>query len=114
VKVPDALRLAYGAALLARPQLLAGNSAGVGAARLRLVVRILGLRHLAQGALQALVPTRPVRLAGAAADAAHAATDAGYGALSGRWAPAAVDGTVAVVLGAANVALAWMPDTPAR
>jgi hypothetical protein len=109
VRSADGIRIGYGLILLARPGLLAGSPTATGAPPMKVVVRILGARHVLQGAVSAIRPTSGVRRAGAALDALHAATDLLYGAATSRWAPAATDAAIAFLLGSANVMLARVP-----
>lgn len=76
------LRLAFGALLLLAPAPVLSALCGqaLDAFSLR-VCRLLGLRQLAQGALTHSHPTRRAQLAGAAVDAAHAASMAVLGDL---------------------------------
>lgn len=78
-------RAAWGATLLARPTLvlpLFGEpaEAGVGAD----VLRVLGVRHVAQAALTAAAPTTTVITLGAVADLLHAASAVGFARLDRR------------------------------
>ena len=70
-----AVRACYGAALLCAPGPALGLATGQAQSpRARLVVRILGARHLAQAVLTLWRPRRAVYLAGAGIDACHAAS----------------------------------------
>jgi hypothetical protein len=70
-----AVRACYGAALLCAPGPALGLATGQAQSpRARSVVRILGVRHLAQAALTLWRPRRAVYLAGAGIDACHAAS----------------------------------------
>ena len=73
--LPPAVRACYGAALLCAPgtalRLCNRHPAG---RRARIVVRVLGFRHLAQAMLTLIRPSPEVFAAGAAVDACHAAS----------------------------------------
>lgn len=88
-------RLAYGRWLCVDPRGLVG---GVPAdRRLRIVVRILGLRHFLQAVAVTVWPAALVRRLGAGMDGLHAASDAGFAVADRRCLrPAVIDGTIAV------------------
>ena len=68
-------RAAYGAALLCAPGAMVRMAAGQPATpRVRRVVRVLGVRHLAQASVCGLVPTRFLIRAGTATDGLHSAS----------------------------------------
>jgi hypothetical protein len=68
-------RAAYGAALLCAPGPIVRMITGVPATpRVRSVVRVLGVRHLAQAAVCGLVPARGLIRAGTATDGLHSAS----------------------------------------
>jgi hypothetical protein len=70
-----AARACYGAVLLCAPGLALGLCTGQASSpRARAVVRILGVRHLAQAVLTLWRPRPVVLLAGAGIDACHAAS----------------------------------------
>jgi hypothetical protein len=70
-----AARACYGAALLCAPGLALGLCTGQASSpRARAVVRILGVRHLAQAVLTLWRPRPAALLAGAGIDACHAAS----------------------------------------
>ena len=100
-RIRVALRLGVGLAdLLATPAV--ARTCGVDASHQGpavAVIRVLGARHLAQAALEALVPDRRVRLAGIGVDLAHAASMVALAAWSpaGRR-PALTSATVATSL----------------
>jgi hypothetical protein len=99
-------RAAIGAARLVFPVLsLPGiNTVGLGTEGRR-VVRVLGVRQVAQAALTGRSPTRAVLWLGAEADVAHAASMVGLAICSRRYRRAALgDATVAGALAAAG---AW-------
>jgi hypothetical protein len=71
------------------------------------VAGILGTRHVVQALLTADQPTSAVLVLGAEADAAHAATMAALGAVSGRWRLYALaDALIAASLASAGLACA--------
>ena len=68
-------RAAYGAALLCVPGPIVSMVTGEPATpRVRSVVRVLGVRHLAQAAICGLVPARGLIRAGTATDGLHSAS----------------------------------------
>lgn len=70
-----AARACYGAALLCAPGLALGLCTGrAPSQRARVVVRVLGARHLAQAVLTLWRPSPAVLLGGAGVDACHAAS----------------------------------------
>ena len=71
VAVPGAL---WGAAMLLRPGGVTRSVCGGGAEPAAWIVRVLGARLVAQNVVTFVRPTREVVLAGAAADALHAAS----------------------------------------
>ncbi len=96
-------RLGYGSWLLANPQRLAGTAPA--SRGFRTVVRVLGLRHIAQAVALTLWPTTTARRIGTAADALHAATDAGCALVDRRRRhAAAIDGAVALAFVIAAIA----------
>ena len=106
VRVLSPARAAIGAARLVFPVLsLPGiNTVGLGAGGRR-VVRVLGVRQVAQAALTGRAPTRAVLWLGAEVDAAHAVSMVGLAICSRRYRRAALgDATVAGALAAAG---AW-------
>ncbi len=106
VRVLSPARAAVGAARLALPVLSmpAINAARLGAGGRR-VVRVLGVRQVAQAGLTGRTPTRAVLWLGAEVDAAHAASMVGLAVCSRRYRAAALgDAAVAGTLAAAG---AW-------
>src|SRR5947209_18128410 len=80
-----ATRAAYGIALLAAPRrALGGPRLGADEPGAVVFARLLGTRQLAEAALLARHPARRLLLAGAAVDAAHAASMLALCALSPR------------------------------
>jgi hypothetical protein len=69
-----ALRFAFGAALIAAPGRVLDACGTVDDPRARVVTRILGLRHIAEGCVLVAWDTPRVALGGAAVDGIHAAT----------------------------------------
>ena len=106
VRVLSPARAAIGAARLVFPvlSLPAINAARLGAGGRR-VVRVLGVRQVAQAGLTGRTPTRAVLWLGAEVDAAHAASMVGLAVCSRRYRRAALgDAAVAGTLAAAG---AW-------
>jgi hypothetical protein len=100
----DAVRLAYGAALLLAPQqaarLLSGRRLD---GRAELTARVLGLRHLAQAVVLACDDRAEVRRLGATVDRVHAGSMLVLAAwVPGRERVALTDAVVEVLLGAAS------------
>lgn len=95
-----AVRIVYGAVLLARPEaLLLPVARGSVDARARAFARVLGVRQLAEAVLLGERPRAGWRLAGACVDALHALTMAAVAALDpGRRRPAAANAAVAGLL----------------
>jgi hypothetical protein len=75
------LRLGFGLALLAAPDRVLTACGGEDDRRARIVVRILGARHLIEAAVLVRYETAPVAFAGAAVDGIHAATALAFGAV---------------------------------
>ena len=92
MRTRDVARLGYGAALLLAPDLTTGALAGRRLdRRARLVVRVLGARHVTQAlVLRTHEPGTTPRRLGRAADLLHAATMALLAALAPGWERAAL------------------------
>lgn len=73
-RVAAGWHLGVGAALTAWPAAVTRAVCGSADLPSTAVIRLLGVRSLAQGAVLAAVPSRPVLRAGAAVDALHAAS----------------------------------------
>ena len=95
------LRLLWATALLASPQRVIVLAGGNDTPPSRLVARILGIRHLVQGAVEVALWPKGRRI-GSVIDAAHAASAAAFACRVARWRRAA--GTDAAV--AASFAMA--------
>lgn len=91
-------RLAWGGLLVGAPGLVLGTVTGVPPDRSRKwVLRVLGTRHVLQGTLDLVRPTRTTLRAGAAVDLLHAITCAGAVGFLPEWRRIALlDGTGAV------------------
>ncbi|MFB9237794.1 hypothetical protein ACFFWC_19905 [Plantactinospora siamensis] len=74
VRAGAVARMIWGAGMLAAPTTVLGALGGRRSDLAVAVLRVLGARHLAQGAVTAWRPTGPVLAAGAAADALHGAS----------------------------------------
>ena len=100
-------RLAWGGLLAGEPGIVLGTLTGAAPARAQTrVLRVLGTRHLLQGALDLARPTPFVLRCGAAVDLLHAATCAGAVVFLPAWRRVALlDGTGAV--GFAACGLLW-------
>jgi hypothetical protein len=104
--VPLALRFSWGTALLVSPgtvlRLFGGVDVGTTPRR---VMRVLGARHIAQGAAEWAFGGR-AREIGTVVDLLHAATDVGFSVVSPRWRRAALSDTAVtagfLVLGLTN------------
>lgn len=100
------VRVGWGAFLVAAPGVVLRSAGGTDEAASRWVVRVLGLRHLIEAAVEA-PHGRDVRRVGAAVDAIHAATALAFGLLDRRWRrPALADAMVAAGFAAVGC-LAW-------
>lgn len=108
----SAVRAGYGALLLLAPDPMIRLCSGHGSdRRTRVVVRLPGVRHLAQAVLTAGSPGTAVLALGVQADPAHAASMVGLAACD-RARAALVDAMGAGSFAAAGPALAWrMPST---
>jgi hypothetical protein len=106
--VLDVTRGLYGAALLVRPTALCRVlHVDVPSTELRLVMRVLGARHLAQAIVVPIVDSDVTRALGAVADVLHGATDLLYARWRrGRRTGAEFDAVVAASFAVANAALA--------
>ncbi len=103
-------RLTYGTVLMLAPGVLGHGGGDSRDRRFRVVVRILGLRHLLQACIEVRWPTRSVRRAGTAADALHAATDIGCAVIDGpRRRAAMCDAGVALTFAAVG---SWASREP--
>lgn len=91
-------RLAWGGLLVGAPGLVLGTvTGGPPAPSQKLVLRVLGTRHLLQGTLDLVRPTRTTLRAGAGVDLLHAATCAGAVGFWPEWRRIALlDGTGAI------------------
>jgi hypothetical protein len=100
MKVSDAIRLGYGAALLLRPRGVARTLTGAELDRRAVITaRALGVRHLVQGAAMVVGGGHEQRRAGRAVDLLHAASMSALAAWSpGRTRVALTDGVVATAL----------------
>jgi hypothetical protein len=97
------VRLAWGSLLVARPTAAAELFGGEAVPRARVVLRILGARHLVQGASE-LWPHPGRHDLDPAIDGIHALTAAGLAILDHRWRrPAATDAAVATGFFAAGM-----------
>ena len=83
------VNLAEGSELLTRPQAVARRVAGPGAEPASWIVRLLGARHIGQGALLLAFPRRKVLAAAAVIDLVHAASMVLLAAVEPRFGPAA-------------------------
>ena len=99
VNVVTAARLGWAAVLLVAPGRVL-SAAGLPADRLTVTVaRVLGARHLAQGAVTAFAPTPAITALGTAVDALHTASCLAAAAVSPRWRRAALlDAAVEAVI----------------
>ncbi|GAB1692909.1 hypothetical protein KRM28CT15_47120 [Krasilnikovia sp. M28-CT-15] len=97
IRASCAARAAWGAFLLDAPSMVlqaVGHHAG---RRAVLVVRVLGVRHIAQSALTAVVPNPAVVRAGAVADSLHAVSAVAVALVSENWRRTALaDAAVAI------------------
>lgn len=102
-RVTTAVRVSWGAMLLCAPEVIL---AGLGHRPQRsavVILRVLGVRHLAQAAITMAMPTSAVIRAGAAADALHGASAAICAVAAPRWRrAAAADTAVALALSVAD------------
>ncbi len=109
-------RIAWGGLLAGAPGLvlrtLTGRTPVPSQAR---VLRVLGTRHLLQGAADLARPAPGLLRAGAAVDLLHAATCAGAAGFAPAWRRVAlVDGTGAVAFAAGGLARARSPRVRSR
>lgn len=89
------IRIVWGLLLLFVPGALVRAMGGTNEVASRRVMRVLGGRHLLEGAVEALHGRR-VRRAGAFVDAIHAGTALTFGAVDRRWRrPALIDAMAA-------------------
>jgi hypothetical protein len=93
----EVLRGIWGATAFAAPGLVLSRTGGDPADRAsRLVIRILGARHVTQAVLSGVDPTGPVIALGVWVDVAHATTSVGLAVTDRRYTkPAAVDAAIA-------------------
>ena len=109
-----AARAALGASYLMSASLGSISRRAGRGSRARAIVKILGARHLVQAMITSGRPSGAVLTLGAGVDAAHAASMAILGMLSGRWRGVAfTDALIAASLATAGLACAWRA-TPAR
>lgn len=110
------VRAAYGAVLLCVPGPLIRHVAGTRPDRRSLITaRVLGVRHLAQGALTAANSGRQGLRIGASVDAMHAASMAALAAGDrNRRRIALTDGAIATTFSAFGMALARRRGRPAN
>jgi hypothetical protein len=108
VRLMQGVRLVWGGLLLVAPGIALEAITGRPATRSQeRLLRVLGARHLLQGGVDLVRPTRGLLRAGVAVDLLHAATCAGAVALSPEWRRAAlIDGTGAVGFAAGGLARA--------
>ena len=102
------LRIGWGAALIAAPRPLLRGLAHAEAPTDRVavgVLRVLGVRHLAQAVVESLGPQPFVRYLGAAVDGLHALTAAGLAVLDRRWRRGALTDTAIAASFAVSTAL---------
>ncbi len=106
--LPVAIRLGWGTTLLAAPAALVALASDQPATTpARVVVRVLGGRHVLQAAALLRWPSPAAANAAAAVDAAHALTAFALAAGSSRWRrTASLDALAAVALAAATAAAA--------
>jgi hypothetical protein len=96
VRLVAAATAAIGAALVARPEVVAQACSGPDAVPRAWIVRALGARMLLQALVEAARPDRRVIDAGVATDAAHGASMVALAALSRRYRrPASLSAAVA-------------------
>lgn len=95
-----AVRVLWGGLLVTVPGPLFGVVTGRPADRAdRRLLRVLGARHIVQGAVAAAHPTRTMLALGGAVDALHAASCGAAALLLPEWRrPALLDGTYATAL----------------
>ncbi len=100
------IRAGYGLALLCVPgRMITGLTGAPASGRARAVARVLGARHLAQGAICGMVPARGLIRAGAAADGLHAASMLALaGAEPGLRSALMADTAIAAIFASAGVA----------
>ena len=86
IRTTAAVRAGWGVILLTMPErLLRLDGAGPVPTAAVLAARSLGMRHLLQAGVSAVLGTRPVAGLGAIVDMAHAASCAGVAVASPRW-----------------------------
>lgn len=94
------VRSCWGITLVAAPQLVLAATREDSTARSRGVLRVLGARHVVQGAVLAARPEERLVRLGAAADLLHATTAFGFALLDRRWRRTALlSGTAASAFG---------------
>jgi hypothetical protein len=108
LRTVTAVRIGWGAALIAAPRpLLRGLARAdepVGRVAVA-VLRVLGLRHVAQAVVETLGPQPAVRYLGTAVDGLHALTAVGLAVLDPRWRRGALTDTAIAASFAAATAI---------
>jgi hypothetical protein len=97
-------RIVWGATCLLAPSTVTGGLGGPTDRRTITATRALGVRHLTQGVVSIVVPTRSVLVTGGLVDAVHCVTVALLGGLDcGRRRLAWCDGVIEAGFGVASV-----------
>jgi hypothetical protein len=117
LRTVTAVRIGWGAALIAAPRpLLRGLARAdepVGRAAVA-VLRVLGLRHVAQAVVETLGPQPVVRYLGTAVDGLHALTAVGLAVLDPRWRRGALTDTAIAASFAATTAISTTREAKSK
>ena len=117
LRAVTAVRVGWGAALIAAPRpLLRGLARADGPAdRVAVaVLRVLGVRHVAQAVAETLGPQPIVRYLGAAVDGLHALTAVGLAVLDPRWRRGALTDTAIAASFAATTAISTAREAKSK